>query len=252
VDSDEFVNFYMKILSNGADDERFKAGISKMRLTATEARRRFEASAGGWRRTTLVELHQLLDLDGDGVISAEEFQEFGITLDPMGWSDAKTKRAIASMDADKNGSVDEAEFVQFYLKINQDKADDQFIEGIKKMKDTANKARELYKERGLKKRRSALTALHRMLDLDSDGVVSRAEFAEFGRSLDPGGWSDDKTRLVLQKMDRDRSGDVDKDEFVDFYMETLANSSDKTVQDGMTKMREAAAKTRQRLNMRNW
>jgi len=193
------------------------------------------------RREELARLHSLLDFNGDGVISLQEFDDFGFAMDPK-WARDRSLASMKAMDADNSKGVDEDEFVLFYMKQLQNKNDEQFKAGVKKLEVFAEKARRTReaqdKDGGAldsRVRARMLHEVHEQMDLDSSGRLNLEEFHAFGSMFDRN-WTRAKAEAAMEHMDQNKDGGVDVNEFVNFYLNLLEARSDAKFKEGVEKM----------------
>ena len=107
-----------------------------------ELRRRFREASLGW-------LFNCFDLDSDGSISTEELYCMCDSLEPGRWTAEASKEMHQILDANRNGLVSANEFVSWYLCESSHITDTDFEDATSKLISTATSARHrLYLGRG--------------------------------------------------------------------------------------------------------
>jgi len=68
-------------------------------------------------------------------------------------------------------------------------------------------------------RRRQVTLLFRAFDYDSSGSIDPAEFLAIGRAVKGGedGWTEEQNAKAMAKLDKDKSGTIEVDEFIAFF-----------------------------------
>mmetsp|Transcript_12360 Transcript_12360/g.19485 ORF Transcript_12360/g.19485 Transcript_12360/m.19485 type:complete len:469 (+) Transcript_12360:91-1497(+) len=141
----------------------------------------------------LRELFDSFDSDGSGNIDREEL---GLLLQQMGQQKEpeEVDRLFNLMDADGSGDVD---FEEFACVILQNKS-------AKKNLDPTSMAERMWK----------------LFDMDGDGSISPDEMIEAFQRLGKN-WDVNEIRSFLHDIDADKSGTIEKQEFVDFVVESM-------------------------------
>jgi len=68
-------------------------------------------------------------------------------------------------------------------------------------------------------RRNQVTLLFRAFDYDSSGSIDPAEFLAIGRAVKggEGEWTEEQNNKAMAKLDKDKSGTIEVDEFINFF-----------------------------------
>ena len=75
--------------------------------------------------------YDFFDLDGNGRLDEQEFLEIGRAMHNDGaWNEERNADAFTSIDTDRNGTIDQNEFIAFYEEAICDSSDKKFERGI--------------------------------------------------------------------------------------------------------------------------
>eukprot|EP00927_Polykrikos_kofoidii_P015577 TRINITY_DN16936_c0_g1_i2.p1 TRINITY_DN16936_c0_g1~~TRINITY_DN16936_c0_g1_i2.p1 ORF type:complete len:1336 (-),score=148.31 TRINITY_DN16936_c0_g1_i2:329-4102(-) len=79
--------------------------------------------------------------------------------------------------------------------------------------------------------------MFRQFDLDENGCLDAAELGKLLRSLDPGTWTDDKVAELISKMDVNRDGQIQIDEWLEWMRLSGADQSNVKAKMGIDSVR---------------
>ena len=130
----------------------------------------------------LNKLFELFDINNDGQISFEEFQQVLINMKNEGINSNEIKELFNSLDTDKNGKIDYTEFIASCLQkkiyLNQERLNEAFSLFDKDNNGVITKD-EIMSVLKIKDGENEIGNLMRDIDKNGDGVINMEEFVEF-------------------------------------------------------------------------
>jgi len=187
------------------------------------------------RQASLREAFRSFDLDMSGKIvkgdmlvlaKAKRFGKTGVGS----WDPSKNERLVKRMSCDDEGKISQTEFIRYFLENwhggMETMSNSDFDASVDNFLQIAAKA-----QRGDKKRRrTRLIELFEAFDLDNNSAVDSNEFFKLARAKRVGTanpeWTSEKNESFMQRVDTDKNGDVDQDEFVKYFNETWHGGMD--------------------------
>eukprot|EP00440_Ansanella_granifera_P007767 gb/GFBE01008401.1/.p1 GENE.gb/GFBE01008401.1/~~gb/GFBE01008401.1/.p1 ORF type:complete len:468 (+),score=138.50 gb/GFBE01008401.1/:1-1404(+) len=131
-----------------------------------------------------------VDMNKDGFLDKFEFGALLRVLDPGAWTSEKTYALFQAADVDGSGNLDLNELLDWMLKTPQEAAADDVTE----------------------EEADAVLKAFREVDVNKDGSLTKKEFGEMLKVLDPKLWDDKKIKKFFKAADKDGSGKLDYDE----------------------------------------
>jgi len=168
------------------------------------------------REAELGRVFQVFDLDGSGYIEAKELMVMGQARQKLGqksrvWTEEKNARMMKQMDTgDKDGKVDQGEFVGYFSNQFQKMEDQEFRDNMENFKVCAPKKRPDPTARLHRLDSKKIRAIFAALDTDQSETVMRDELVLI-----------DDTGKLMQDLDGDDDGFVRLEEFVFFFVDML-------------------------------
>jgi len=159
------------------------------------------------------------DADRNRKIDYKEFYALGQAVYPEDWSLEAAKKIFDGMDRDKSGDVDETEFILFMLEHAKGFSDRQYEQFIGKLMNQCKKKAEAAKGMSPEeaaRRKAAIDGLYKMFDTNGDGVVGFDEFLSLAKLFEGKNFTLDIAKRVYDKMDKDKDGGIDGNEFESF------------------------------------
>jgi len=158
----------------------------------------------------LYRMFQLLDLDGDGRISKAELLAFYRSREQEREAAKATRSFFKLGDTNQDGFLDQQEFLALFTRSSEEsEALSQTDAECKRLLDTYEETRD----------DRLLESCFRMLDLNGDGVVSKAELKK--SYLCRGAGKDEAARILMQLGDANQDGVLSLEEFVQLIKQSL-------------------------------
>ncbi|CAG9318525.1 unnamed protein product [Blepharisma stoltei] len=163
-------------------------------------------SAISERKLTLEQCFRAADINGDGVVTCEEFSKFLSKLD-IGLNKSQLTRFILILDEDCNGTIEANEFYEA-------------LSAFKVETEKQRKSNKTYEQETLMRFINAMNSkniepseLFNLCDTDNSGKISLEELEKLIRSMNIGFKIKDFHALVTF-LDTDKSGELSREEFL--------------------------------------
>jgi len=239
--------------------ERKRKADEAERLRREEEEKKRDRDEKAYRYQRLGTVHVGFDVDKSGWIGRDDLQELGQARRNLGqkstlWTKEQNDRLCARIIADGDGQITKSEFQKyFHESIAKDRPTfdttmEQFLEVAKEVGAKKKKLLEDQMKRWSsppaspqvsprstpkvdeaaerKYRVGKLKEVFEAFDLDGDGKVDTSELQQLGTAPRTVGqktlaWTKDANEKLIQKMDNNRDGLVDKSEFSGHFHDSL-------------------------------
>ena len=269
-----FVKFFISELE-GVTDTEFEVSVKEFREAARACRvKRSQGAAGrhaGWRdhsaarqqsrrSATLRAVFHQFDLDGNGRLDARELMQIGQQRHgPTVWTQRTNEEMLRQLRADEAGRVEESAFIESFERDSMDLDEAEFEEWVGQLRQAAHECRQrpqqqptaLESQAEAWRRREALWEVFELFDLDYSGFIEGDELMELGRKRRQlgyvdGQWGRRDNEALLTDLGCNEQGNVDSENFVDYFIDQLAELSDPDFDGQVREFRACARVCRNR------
>lgn len=259
IQQEEFVEFYLKGLSNQGDPafmqtiNEFHELVQCHYRVKREQQMASRTTAEGLdRERELRSIFRLFDLDKSGTVERSELMVLGKRRQELGqkarmWTEAKNQKMMNDMDTDADGLVSESEFVRYFMTILHGMADRLFMKTINEFKELVRCGKSqaaVVMDRSITtsttfssfvERPRELKKVFRAFDMDKSGKLESKQLLILGKRRQELGqktealriWTEEKNLEMIRRMDKDNDGVVDTAEFVSYFLTGLADVTDR-------------------------
>jgi len=189
---------------------------------------------------------KLFDHDATGMITLKNLLHARTILGMDDVSDAQLENMIKQADRSGRDAISLADFVRLMRKKGKglvgcepdDPDEDDISDAM---------AEQMFPDPLSKARRDALMKVFRLFDLNDSATIDLKEFLALGKAVHKkAGWNEIQNLNAMKAVDTSGNGEIEAQEFLQFYRERLGNCSDADFERGIRFMTDVAREVRSR------